>query len=1005
MNHLKIFLFFILFILAQLSIAQRHPSENTLLSQSTFTQWTSETGLASSNITSAIRDRNGFVWITSYGGIMRFDGSQVYLFDETNLSFAPSGAFYTAYEDTKGTLWFTSQNDGIITYRNNKFEQLDPGRKILPKSIRCLLLDDSIVWVGANNFGLYKIKNGNIERIEHERLSKTTILEMAMDSKRNLWIATAGEGLFKYDGHTFQSIPGVSNPVIYSVCATPDDHILIGTLSGLDIMQGDKLTHYSHLKGFQVSKVICDKSGRVWIGSGLGLGQFTLNYEEDFSYIGEREGFPMARINFLNLDYEDNLWVSTGRNGLIQLRESNIVTISKQQGLESNNANIIYESADHTFYIGCDGGQLDFYKDGNVKPMPILTPIHNVAIRDIYIDAEQNMWIASYKGLIKKTKYGEKLYGADVGMASTDLRRILPADDGSLWLASRSGGLMKFNQGKVTETYNKLHLLESNYVLAVEKDGVGNLYVGTHSGGMSVLRTDGTVNTFHIEKDDAGVLIFNINIDNEDKVWVVSTIGLLYFDGQTFKKIKLSKMVSEVDFFDWIEDKIGNVWITSNKGVFKIRKDALLQFLNGKIAEVPYKLLDDRDGMKSKECTAATRGLLSASGKIWVPTVNGVSVFYPKLTNENKIIPPVYITSIVAEDKKIDAPYEIEPGKIRYKFSYTAPTFIAPQKVQFKYKLDKVDENWIAAGSKREAEYTNLAPGNYTFRVTACNSDGYWNEQGASINFVVKPFFYQTKVFYVLLIILGGSIFYAIYKWRVYTIEKSNLQLKKVNAELDQFVYSASHDLRAPLASVLGLVNIARLDKEGNVTDYLNKIEASISKLDGFIRDIIDFSRNARVELEVTAIEFEPLINELYQNLKYLDEHGTIKWIVNAKTDGAFYSDQHRLNVVLSNLISNAFRYYNSQIDNPFIEIDVTQNSSIAEIHVKDNGIGIAPQHIQNIFKMFYRADVRSKGSGIGLYIVKETLDKIRGEITVQSDYGVGSTFTIKLHALEPPQH
>jgi signal transduction histidine kinase len=241
-----------------------------------------------------------------------------------------------------------------------------------------------------------------------------------------------------------------------------------------------------------------------------------------------------------------------------------------------------------------------------------------------------------------------------------------------------------------------------------------------------------------------------------------------------------------------------------------------------------------------------------------------------------------------------------------------------------------------------------------------------------------------------------------IYKWRVNAVERRNVELRKVNGELDRFVYSASHDLRAPLASILGLVNIARLENGKDFKGYLDKIENSVQKLDGFIKDIIDFSRNARLDVESEPINFKELITEIFDNLKYLDEKDVIKRIVKVEGTGLFHTDKKRLNVILNNLIANSIKYSNPHEQNPFIEVYVKQNSKQVLLQVKDNGIGIGYEHIQNIFKMFYRADTKSKGSGIGLYIVKETLEKIQGSISVQSEYGKGSMFTVLLKALKP---
>jgi len=217
-------------------------------------------------------------------------------------------------------------------------------------------------------------------------------------------------------------------------------------------------------------------------------------------------------------------------------------------------------------------------------------------------------------------------------------------------------------------------------------------------------------------------------------------------------------------------------------------------------------------------------------------------------------------------------------------------------------------------------------------------------------------------------------------------------------------VYSASHDLRAPLTSILGLVSVFKMDDDPNNKEvYLEKIEQSVRKLDSFIHDIIDFSRNARLEVTPTQIDLEKFINECIDDLMYLDRDNKIERRV--KVEGKtipFYSDQKRIRVILSNLISNAVRYHNLNQPNPFLSVEAIITEKEAVVHVQDNGRGISDQHINNIFKMFYRADEESKGSGLGLYIVKEALDKLKGSIEVQSKVNQGTTFTIRIPSVPP---
>lgn len=231
-------------------------------------------------------------------------------------------------------------------------------------------------------------------------------------------------------------------------------------------------------------------------------------------------------------------------------------------------------------------------------------------------------------------------------------------------------------------------------------------------------------------------------------------------------------------------------------------------------------------------------------------------------------------------------------------------------------------------------------------------------------------------------------------------LQQTNAELSKRNTELDNFVYSVSHDLRAPIASVLGLINIARKDKSTEMRDtYLEMINNSALQQDHFIKEILDQSRNSRLELKREEIEFEPLINETFNQLKYATSTGkSVEKVISVHQSQPFFSDRWRLKVILNNIISNAIRYRNGK--DPVIKVDVDIVDHRARVSVQDNGKGIAREHLQNVFKMFYRATDDGAGSGLGLYIVKEAIDKLSGKIQIDSEEGKGTTVHIEIPEL-----
>jgi PAS domain S-box-containing protein len=231
------------------------------------------------------------------------------------------------------------------------------------------------------------------------------------------------------------------------------------------------------------------------------------------------------------------------------------------------------------------------------------------------------------------------------------------------------------------------------------------------------------------------------------------------------------------------------------------------------------------------------------------------------------------------------------------------------------------------------------------------------------------------------------------------TLEKSNKELTKANEELDKFVYSVSHDLRAPLSSMLGVIEIAEDETQDEfVIGHLEMVKESITRLDGFINDILAYSRNSRLELRKEEINFKEMLSDIMQHIKYMSGiDRQVDIVIDIQDEKKFMSDKSRISMLLNNLISNSIRYQDPSVNDPFVNVKVDMSDTETNIIVKDNGIGIDKENIEKIFQMFYRVSENSIGSGLGLYLVKEIVDKLEGKIEVESELGKGTAFSIRL--------
>lgn len=232
-------------------------------------------------------------------------------------------------------------------------------------------------------------------------------------------------------------------------------------------------------------------------------------------------------------------------------------------------------------------------------------------------------------------------------------------------------------------------------------------------------------------------------------------------------------------------------------------------------------------------------------------------------------------------------------------------------------------------------------------------------------------------------------------------LERKNTELEKTNRELDKFIYSASHDLRAPLLSILGLVNLGKEDKN-NTIKYLDLIEKSTLKLDSFILNLINYYKNAKLEVYPKDFNLYNLASESYENVLYFDGANEIQFSVNCSSEKrSFITDKTKLAIVLNNLVSNCIRYRDKSKEKQTIAIDLEILEDSAKIIITDNGIGIKQENLEKIYTMFYKVSKHSQGSGIGMYIVKDAIEKLNGSIKIESEVGKGTSFIIELPAMQ----
>ncbi len=969
--------------------------------------WSAEEGLPSNNLRHITKDQNGFLWISTFSGLVRFDGNEFKNFTTENAPILSTSVFYSVLPYEKGKMFISTQSSGLIHFDNGKFSTI-PDAENLPKSIQTTYLDsNNRLWIGTRNSGVYFLENDKVIRFSIPSFNNQSIMSFVEDNKHNIWIASSGLGVARVKGDDvkiFTKEDGLNSNSI-NFLLFHNQQIYAGTEKGLCVYNFKKWNKDTRFGNAMINNIAVDKDNNLWFASDTGLAR--LKNTNEFEFITEEDGLPSRQISAMTFDNENNIWLTSKRGGLIQLKLSNFTNYTPLDGLSYKGINIIEEAPNGNIYVGSDNGDIDLIKNGIVSKITLNKNFKNVSIKDIYASAEGVLWIASYEGVIKKEGNNEQYFTTSNGLLSQKARKIFESASGDIWIGSRNGGLNKILQNGNVESIGVEEGLGSNFVFSIDQAPDGRIVVGTANGGLDIVHKNGEIEILKPDSTLTGFSIFNVYIENNNRFWLATNVGLYCYQNNEFTLINTSNGLQVETIFDIEEDEKGFLWATSIFGMVQINKSKAIELIDKKIDQISTTIFDNSDGMISQECTGATRMLKTSDGKIWIPTIKGIAILDPDNLLENTKMPSIFIEEINVDDKKIDAnfccnesadsPIIIEPGHRNYTISYTSLSMYSPKKVLFKYKLDGFDDEWINIGPERQAKYTNLPYGEYSFKVLASNNNGIWSTNYASVNFIIKPYFYETKWFIVLLILIFIVATFLIYTYQTKEVNKRNAQLVKLNSELDSFAYSVSHDIKAPLSSIQGLLNIAKMEKGENALFYYDKIESSVGKLDNFIKDIIDYSKNSRMDFKKEPINVNSIIKGVIDGLAYLSNDKEIKTTILIDKSLEIVSDKTRFAFIANNLLTNSFRYADLTKEEPYVKVTAKTKGSIFCLSIEDNGQGIKKEFHSKIFDMFYRANEFKSGSGLGLYIVKESLDKMGGTVKLESEFGVGTKITVEI--------
>jgi signal transduction histidine kinase/ligand-binding sensor domain-containing protein/CheY-like chemotaxis protein len=1027
----------------------------------------SPSSLSSTSITCMLIDRHDSFWIGTQSGLNRFNWDtekfERFLHNPDNPNSLSHNSINCLLEDSSGSLWigtgqglnkFEPQKKEFIRYRNHPGK---PGSGNPTHNKITSICEDRSgnLWVGTAGNGLYQFDPRKQIFTPYKSnpggspgLSRSSISSIGEDRSGMLWIGTDGQGLFRSSPKTNRFSHYRENP-----------------------------RHPNGISHNNISAVYQDHSGTIWVATlGGGLNQWDPEEKEFIHHQVDRGDCSSLSHNMVLSIYEDRfnvLWIGTW-NGInkLDLEKKPFMHYHSHPGnldsLGSNEVRVLYQDRQGVLWVGFDDCGLDrldpgsnhfvHYKANANNPVGLS---HN-RVRAIYEDSQDNLWIGTNGGglnlLDRKTREFTR-YQADPeitnSLSSSRVYCILEDRSGILWIGTYGGGLNRLDHKNQPNRFthyraappgcdkiDSFNCLSSDFIRVLYTDHRGFLWIGTNDGGLNQLDPQTTHFTHYRSNPDnpnclSNDCVFSIHESQDHILWIgTNGGGLNKFDPakKTFKHYYTSHGLPNNVVYGILEDDRGNLWLSTNYGLscFDPREEI-------------FKNYTSSDGLQSNEFNSAAYHK-NKNGKMFFGGINGFNVFHPASIKDNPHIPPVVITDFkifnqsifIGEEvnrrvilkKNITNTREILLGCNENIFSleFAALHYAVPEKNQYAYKMEGLEEKWNEVNNRRFVTYANIPHGSYVFRVKGTNNDGIWNEQGVSLKITIRPPFLGTWLFRLSVLSFAALCIFLIIKFRTYSIRKRNEELergiKKRTWELmevkeraenqriaaeeasktkSMFLARMSHEIRTPMNGVIGFTDIL-LDTDLNdeQLEYVRTINRCGKSLLTLINDILDISKVEAGQLTLEPIDFDPEVMafdicdlmEPRINGKPIDIDCKIGDRVPAYVKG----DAGRYRQILINLMGNAAKFTEKGKIELSIDVEEETKDRI-KLHaaVKDTGIGISREKIGTIFEVFHQADSsitrKYGGTGLGLSISRQIASLMDGDIRTESELGKGSTF------------
>jgi len=998
------------------------------VSQYAHTTWKIREGFATGTIHEIAQTPDGYLWLATESGLLRFDGVRTVPWSPPPRDHLPSNDIRSLVAGRDGTLWLGTAK-GLASWKADSLIQFP---QLAGFDVYTLLQDhEGTIWAagvmweaGISQPGkLCAIGAGDVHCYGSDGTFGFGVTAAYEDSRGNLWLG-AGNGLWRWrpgspDHYELPAPKQSSLPALVfnrnALVEGEAGNLLVAGPGGLRQLIDGKIKLYSFPSAApqfnEPGTLLRDRDGGLWIGT-LDRGILHVHQGRTDVY-SQSDGLSGNAVESFFEDREGNVWVSTTA-GLDRFREYAIPTISVKQGLSSPFVVCVLAAKDGSVWLGTTDG-LNRWRDGHVtiyrkrtvppttySPNAITTedftanhaqaiqyiPLPGNYIDSLYQDAQGRIWVATHQGV---GYFENGRFMRFTGMQITYAIPITGDSSGNIWAASSEQGLCRLRMGKPVECipWTKLGSRGSFSDSLVVDPVRGGFWLGFWRGGVVHFKDGAVRASFGTANGLGGGRVNALKLDPDGTLWAATDGGLSRIKDDHIVTLTSKNGLPCDTVHDLIDDDAQSFWLYTACGLVRVARFELDAWAADPQGKVQATVFDSSDGIRSHAGVyyPAPRVAKTADGKLWFLPLDGVSVVDPHRLPFNTLPPPVHVEQIVADGKTYKAVSGLRlPSRVRdLSIDFTALSFVAPEKVRFRFKLEGQDTDWREVVNERRVEYSNLPPGNYRFHVTASNNNGVWNQQGEALGFFVEPAYYQTNWFRALCVVTFCTIFWTVYRLRIRALERRRTEISALNEQLIKAqeaermrISGELHDGVLQQITSLAL----RLGKVRREAAPDSEDKATVRALQLELIQVGTDIRHLSHELHPAVLQESGLPTALSV---YCEEFSRVRGLpVSCEADESVLELSPGAALCLYRIaqeaLGNAAKYSKAGR----VEVRLTRSNGTVCLSVSDDGVGCDPSQL-------------GRSGGLGVINMRERVLQLKGRFEFDSEPGRGTTVKVEV--------